>query len=79
MNESKIAALVQETLESEQFPDCFLVDYKLHANHKLEVFVDSDQGLSLGRCQQISRAIEARLDTEKWLGEKYVLEVSSPG
>ena len=36
-------------------------------------------GVTLEDCGRVSRALEAFLDEEERLGEKYVLEVSSPG
>jgi ribosome maturation factor RimP len=35
--------------------------------------------VTVGDCARASRAIEARLDAEGTVGERYVLEVSSPG
>ncbi len=37
------------------------------------------QGVTVDDCASASRAIEARLDADKMLGEFYTLEVSSPG
>ena len=62
----------------EDFTDCFVVDVN-HSNKRLEVFVDSDSGMTFGKCQRISRYLEGYLDEEKPLGEEYVLDVSSPG
>ncbi|MEO0732578.1 MAG: ribosome maturation factor [Bacteroidota bacterium] len=62
----------------EGFADCFVVDVN-HSNTKLDVFVDSDSGMTFRKCQRISRFLEAWLDEEQPLGEKYTLNVSSPG
>lgn len=77
--ETKIYDLLEEKFAEEEFTDCFLIELKLHANHKLEVFIDSDTGVTFDRCQKISRYLEAHLDEEGWLGDSYTLEVSSPG
>jgi ribosome maturation factor RimP len=77
--EDKITTLLEEKFREDAFSDCFLVDLKLHAHNKLDVFLDSDFGISFEQCQKISRYLEEYLDEEQWLGEKYVLEVSSPG
>jgi len=61
------------------FTDCFLVELILHPNDKLEVFIECEGGVSFSHCKQVSRALEEVLDSEGWLGERYVLEVSSPG
>ncbi|MEM6697188.1 MAG: ribosome assembly cofactor RimP [Bacteroidota bacterium] len=77
--EEKIAQLVNEKLQLEGWEDCFLVEIKQHGNHKLDVFLDSDEGITFEKCRKVSRHLEAVLDEELWLGEKYTLEVSSPG
>lgn len=77
--EAKIYDLLEEKFAEEDFTDCFLIELKLHANNKLEIFIDSDTGITFDRCRQISRYLEAYLDESGWLGERYTLEVSSPG
>lgn len=79
MIEEKITDLLEALFRTEEFSDCFLVEVKLHANRKLEVFMDCDSGVTFERCQKTSRYLEKHLDEENWLGEKYILEVSSPG
>lgn len=78
--EEKIRDLLLEKYKEEGFEDCFTVEIKYNtANKKLQVFVDSDSGMTFAKCQQLSRYLESFIDGEDWLGEKYVLEVSSPG
>lgn len=77
--EEKIHELLAEKFAEEGYKDCFLVDFHLSATNKLEVFVDCDSGLTLEKCQRISRFLEHRIDEAGWLGESYGLEVSSPG
>lgn len=79
MIEEKITDLLEELFTTEDFSDCFLVEVKLNANRKLEVFMDCDNGVTFERCQKTSRYLEKYIDEEGWLGEKYILEVSSPG
>ena len=47
----------------------------------LEVRIDRRDGVkvTVDDCARASRAIEARLDADHVVGERYVLEVSSPG
>ena len=47
----------------------------------LEVRIERRDGAALGvdDCARVSRAIEGRLDESRLAGERYVLEVSSPG
>ena len=77
--EHKIAAYLEEIFKMEGFEDCFLVDMSQGGNHKLTVFVDADSGMSFGKCQKISRQLEARIEEEGMMPEKYTLDVSSPG
>lgn len=77
--EAKIHDLLEEKFAEEEFADCFLIELKLYPNNKLDVFLDSDTGITLERCRKISRYLEAYLDESGQLGEKYTLEVSSPG
>lgn len=72
----RLEQLVEEKISSE--PDHFLVEVKLLPG-KVQVFVDADEGIKIDTCADISRFLEKYLDEEKPLGEKYVLEVSSPG
>ncbi|MGW7434342.1 ribosome maturation factor RimP [Streptomyces sp. NPDC054861] len=46
----------------------------------LRIIVDSDEGVELDTCAELSRAISEKLDETDAMGEgEYVLEVSSPG
>jgi ribosome maturation factor RimP len=77
--EAKITNLLEQKFAEEDFSSCFLVDIKLHSQSKLEVFIDSDEGINFDVCRKVSRYLEEYIDAEGWLGEKYILEVSSPG
>ena len=45
----------------------------------LRVFVDSDTGVTLDHCSQVSRELGHYLDVEDVIDHAYSLEVSSPG
>ncbi|MFF2601036.1 ribosome maturation factor RimP [Streptomyces californicus] len=46
----------------------------------LRIVVDSDEGVELDACAELSRSISQKLDETDAMGEgEYVLEVSSPG
>ena len=79
MIEQKIESLILEKLKEDEFADCFLIESKLHANNKLEVFLDSDTNMTFEKCRKISRYLESHIEENNWLGVKYTLEVSSPG
>ncbi len=77
--EERIANLLEEKFQEEEFKDCFLVEI-VQAGNKLDVFIDSDSGITFQKCQQVSRYLENEyLDVDKPLGEEYTLNVGSPG
>ena len=78
MIEDKIEQLIHQAINELEYDDCFLVDLKVN-NTRVEIFLDSDESVTFEKCRKISRKIEAVLDEEQWLGEKYTLEVSSAG
>lgn len=76
----RIAQLLEEKYSTDEaFADCFTVAVEMKAGQKLCVFADSDSGMTFEKCQKLSRYLEGFIDTNNWLGEKYTLEVSSPG
>jgi ribosome maturation factor RimP len=56
--------------------DKFIVDVKVSAANKIEVYVDSPKHISIADCVDLSRFIEKSLDREK---DDFELQVSSPG
>lgn len=68
-----------EKFGEENYQDCFLVEIQFSPARKLDVFIDSDSGITFEKCQRISRYLEHHIDEAGWLGEDYTLEVSSPG
>ena len=76
---AQLTAWLEEILADPEFAQLFLVELNVLVTGRIEVFVDGDTGVDLGACQRISRALEARLDESQLLGERYTLEVSSPG
>jgi len=76
----EITEWVEGFLESQSLGDYYLVDVVWKPKtQKLKLFVDSDEGITLGECQRLSRSMEESLDSNKILGESYSLDVSSPG
>lgn len=45
----------------------------------LRVFVDTDNGLTMDECVQVTELISEKLDEEDFIADEYMLEVSSPG
>jgi len=79
MIQDKIIPIIEEKLTEEGFEDCYIVEIKIKQNSKVFVYIDCDLGLPIRKCVSISRRIEHYLDESLILGEKYTLEVSSPG
>jgi ribosome maturation factor RimP len=77
--EHQIESLLAVKFQEEEFQDCFLIEVSHHSGNRLDVFIDSDTGVTFEKCKKISRYLENVIDEQGWLGEKYVLEVSSPG
>lgn len=59
--------------------DIFLVEIRVLPKARIQVFLDSDSGLTIDRCARISRYLEGHLEEEGLVPEHYNLEVSSPG
>ena len=60
----------------------FLVDLVFRGergSRVLEVFVDTDEGVSMDLCAAMSRTISSVLDRENFIAGRYYLVVSSPG
>ena len=57
----------------------FLVDVNVLLNNKIEIYADGMVNITIDQCAVISRHIENYLETNGYVGEKYTLEVSSPG
>lgn len=74
----RIESLLAAKFEEDAFSGCFLIEVR-QQNKKLEVFIDSDGGITFDTCQQVSRYLEQHIDEGGWLGDDYILEVSSPG
>ena len=72
----KIAEWVKPLLEEKNL---FLVDVRISMGRKIEVFADSDTGITIEECAIISRLVESHLDGSGLVPDNYILESSSPG
>jgi len=80
---SSIPEKIREFLQpiTEQF-EAFTVDVVLRGERTskvVEIYVDSDRGISLDECSAISRALSEKLDELDLIPGRYRLDVSSPG
>jgi len=78
MEKPDLLELVGTAVSELKLDDVYPVDV-LVSNSRIEVFLDSDDGITFQKCQLISRWLEAIFDVDKRYGEHYVLEVSSAG
>jgi len=59
-----------------------LVDVEFRPSGKrwlLRIYIDKEDGATIGDCEQVSRELDRLLDVEDIIDHPYVLEVSSPG
>jgi ribosome maturation factor RimP len=62
--------------------DIFLVevDYTKENNiYYLKVYLDTEDGITIDQCSDVSRALSNKLDELDYIEDSYFLEVSSPG
>lgn len=72
---------IVEKIIAQTLPDAFLVSLKvnLSAKSSIQIFVDTDPGITIEQCSILSRAIGKYFDDENLIDFSYELEVSSPG
>ncbi len=74
-----VEKIIEPIISQEGFD---LVEVKLSRyknNYRLQVFADSDNGITLDQCAHLSRLTGAALDIADIFDSKYILELSSPG
>lgn len=72
-----IVKYLDEIITDNEF---FLVDItvsEFKSNRKISVFMDSDSGITIEQCSQISRKLGNKLEAD--IDEAFTLDVSSPG
>ncbi|MBM4161427.1 MAG: ribosome maturation factor RimP [Ignavibacteria bacterium] len=75
----KLKELVEPLLERH---GAYLVDLALRherGTRLVEVFADTDKGITIEECAEISRDLGRQLETQQVFDRAYRLEVSSPG
>ena len=64
----------------EQGVEIYDVEYvKEGADWYLRAYIDKPGGVNIQDCEVVSRALSDKLDEEDFIGDAYILEVSSPG
>lgn len=72
----ELTDVVSKYCEGTEF---FLVDIHATPTANITVFVDGKTNITIEKCAEISRHLEQFLESNGLVGEKYILEVSSPG
>ena len=79
----EISHFIEEALGKlfarEPLADCFVVEIVTNGRRGVTVYFDSDSGVTLEKCTQVSRFLEKQLDEQGFQDGAYVLDVSSPG
>lgn len=78
-SKEQIESLLLPYLEEGKY---FLVDIQIKASRttqKIMLMLDSDEGITIQECADISRSLGEELEAAEVVGEAYTLEVSSPG
>ncbi|WP_159779571.1 ribosome assembly cofactor RimP [Flavobacterium sp. 9AF] len=70
----EVSKLLEEILADRL--DLFLIDLKIDDSYKINIVLDGDNGVTLQDCVDVSRAVEAGLDAEKY---DFSIEVASAG
>ncbi len=62
--------------------DAFIVDIQVVPDEQrkvVQLFIDTDEGITIGQCSELSRQMSAALELQDVVPNSYILEVSSPG
>ena len=79
MTEERLKEIVESLLPNKQV---FVVELKLSlagGTGKVNVTLDSDEGISIEECAEVSRQLGGIIEEEELITTAYNLEVSSPG
>ena len=77
--ESRLETLITPILEEKGFE---LVDaeyVKEAGTYYLRAYIDKPGGITIDDCEYVSRMMSEKLDTEDFIEDAYIFEVSSPG
>lgn len=75
----KIQELITPLLEEMEIELVEVSFRSTRGNRVLRIFVDTETGITIKQCKQVSRAVSEILDAEDIIPYGYRLEVSSPG
>ena len=77
--EQKTEELVMPFITENNFELVDVEYVKEAGNWYLRVYIDKENGITVDDCEIISRALSDKLDSQDFIEDSYILEVSSPG
>lgn len=77
--EAKTERLVMPLIDNNKFELVDVEYVKEGSSWYLRVYIDKPGGVTIDDCETVSRALSDILDTEDFIEDSYILEVSSPG
>lgn len=77
--ETRTEELLMPILEENGFEFVDVEYVKEGQDHYLRAYIDKEGGININDCEKVSRALEEKLDSEDFIKDAYILEVSSPG
>ena len=77
--EAKVEAFLLPLMEEHGFELVDVEYVKEAGSWYLRVYIDKEGGIAVDDCEIISRKLGEWLDTEDFIDDSYILEVSSPG
>lgn len=77
--EAKTEELLLPIMEANGFELVDVEYVKEGSSWYLRAYIDKPGGITIDDCELVSRALSEKLDSEDYISEAYILEVSSPG
>lgn len=77
--EQQLQLMIEPTIEAMGF-QLWGMEYRSQGRHTLlRIYIDSEKGVNIDNCAEVSRQVSGIFDVEDPVGGEYTLEVSSPG
>lgn len=77
--EARTEELVMPIIEANSLELVDVEYVKEGSDYYLRVYADKEGGITIGDCEIVNRALGDLLDKDDYIGDAYILEVSSPG
>ena len=77
--EMRAEALLEPIVNTHNFELVDVEYVKEGSDYYLRAYIDKEGGITIDDCELVSKAFEQKLDSEDFIKDAYILEVSSPG